>query len=73
MMYECLCYASTFNIQYIMVMNNFPILGLDFFLQKVLAIVPSATKNKDFSFRKPSIDSVKEEGCSKEIKVTTYF
>jgi hypothetical protein len=31
MMYECLCYASTFNIQYIMVMNSFPILGLDFF------------------------------------------
>jgi hypothetical protein len=59
MTYECLCYASTLNFQYILVMNSFPIFGLDFFQQKVLAIVPSATQNKDFSFRKPSIDSTK--------------
>jgi hypothetical protein len=69
MMYECLCYASTFKIQYILVMNSFPILGLEFFLQKV----PSATKNKDFSFRKPSIDSTKAEGSSKERKIVAYF
>jgi hypothetical protein len=36
-------------------MNSFPVLGFEFFLHKILPIITSATKSKEFSICKLSI------------------
>jgi hypothetical protein len=51
-------------------MNIFPVFGLEFFLQKVLPIIPSVTKNKEFSFCKLITGSAEGEDSSKERKMT---